>query len=563
MGTHLSTPSRIKQRASFGLAKWIQRFFVLLLIAGSILIGLLQIKAPTPLDSSAPPDVFSSARAMDKLRVIASTPHAIATSAHDEVRDYLLSELKVFGLNPEIQKTYVKSDLYNTSGIIENIITRIPGTDNSKAVMIAAHYDSVPTSPGAADDGAAIAAMLETVRAIQVSGPLKNDLILLMTDGEEMGLLGAKAFTEEHSWVKDVGIVLNFEARGNKGPSFMFETSDQNGWMVKEFMKAAPHPIAYSLIYNVYKLMPNDTDLTVFRQGDLDGLNFAFGMGVDAYHDSSDTPDNLDPASLQHHGEYMLSLTKHFGNLNLHEVKQEDRVYFNIWGWNMISYPQSWAIGFMIFGALIFVITIGYGIRRRLMSLLGMLGGFLLTLLSLGVVYGVTKGLWSILRAQVSNEQYNTIILDPRISTYYLVGLLVITIIITFMLIRWISRYIRSEHIWSGGLLLWLLLCVGTTFYLPGGSYLFTWPFIVSTIGLYVFFLKGEGVSKWASAVFAMPGFVLFAPICYLVYILMTLHMSEVLLTVAALAFTLIYPIYSRETRHRHKRSSREFILDK
>ena len=563
MGTHLSTPSRVKQRASFGLAKWIQRFFVLLLIAGSILIGLLQIKAPTPLDSSAPPDVFSSARAMDKLRVIASTPHAIATSAHDEVRDYLLAELKAFGLNPEIQKTYVQSDLYNTSGIIENIITRIPGMDNSKAVMIAAHYDSVPTSPGAADDGAAIAAMLETVRAIQVSGPLKNDLILLMTDGEEMGLLGAKAFTEEHSWVKDVGIVLNFEARGNKGPSFMFETSDQNGWMVKEFMKAAPHPIAYSLIYNVYKLMPNDTDLTMFRQGGLDGLNFAFGMGVDAYHDSSDTPDNLDPASLQHHGEYMLSLTKHFGNLNLHEVKQEDRVYFNIWGWNMISYPQSWAIGFMIFGALLFVITIGYGIRRRLMSLIGMLGGFLLTLLSLGVVYGVTKGLWSILRAQVSNEQYNTIILDPRISTYYLVGLLVITIIITFMLIRWISRYIRSEHIWSGALLLWLLLCVGTTFYLPGGSYLFTWPFIASTIGLYVFFLKGEGVSKWASAVFAMPGFVLFAPICYLVYILMTLHMSEVLLTVAALAFTLIYPIYSRETRHRHKRSSREFILDK
>ena len=563
MGTHLSTPSRVKQRASFGLAKWIQRFFVLLLIAGSILIGLLQIKAPTPLDSSGPPDVFSSARAMDKLRVIASTPHAIATSAHDEVRDYLLAELKAFGLNPEIQKTYVQSDLYKTSGIIENIITRIPGTDNSKAVMIAAHYDSVPSSPGAADDGAAIAAMLETVRAIQVSGPLKNDLILLMTDGEEMGLLGAKAFTEEHSWVKDVGIVLNFEARGNKGPSFMFETSDQNGWMVKEFMKAAPHPIAYSLIYNVYKLMPNDTDLTMFRQGGLDGLNFAFGMGVDAYHDSSDTPDNLDPASLQHHGEYMLSLTKHFGNLNLHEVKQEDRVYFNIWSWNMISYPQSWAIGFMIFGALLFVITIGYGIRRRLMSLLGMLGGFLLTLLSLGVVYGVTKGLWSILRAQVSYEQYNTIILDPRISTYYLVGLLVITIIITFMLIRWISRYIRSEHIWSGALLLWLLLCVGTTFYLPGGSYLFTWPFIASTIGLYVFFLKGEGVSKWASAVFAMPGFVLFAPICYLVYILMTLHMSEVLLTVAALAFTLIYPIYSRETRHRHKRSSREFILDK
>ena len=328
-------------------------------------------------------------------------------------------------------------------------------------------------------------------------------------------------------------------------------------------MKAAPHPIAYSLIYNLYKLMPNDTDLTMFRKGGLDGLNFAFGMGLDAYHDPSDTPDNLDPASLQHHGEYMLSLSKHFGNLNLQDVKQEDRIYFNIWGWNMISYPQSWAIGFMIFGALLFVVTVGYGVRRRRMSLLGMVGGFLLTVLSLGVVYGVTKGLWSVLLAQVSNEQYETIILDSSVSTYYLVGLLGIMFIVTFMLIRWISRYIRSEHIWSGALLLWLLLCVGTTLYLPGGSYLFTWPFIVSTVGLYVFFLKGDGASMWASALSALPEFVLFAPISYLIYILMTLHMAEVIITVAALTFTLIYPLYCRKTKIRLKRSSREYVLDK
>lgn len=562
MGTNLSTPSREKQRASYGLAKWVSRGLIFLLIAGSILIGLLQIQAPKPLASNAPLNVFSSARAMDKLQFIAQKPHPIGTSAHNEVRDYLLSELKALGLNPEIQKTYVTSNLYNRAGTIENIITRIPGMDHSKAVMIAAHYDSVETGPGAADDGAAIAAMLETVRALQVTGPLKNDLILLMTDGEEMGLLGAQAFTTEHSWAKEVGLVLNFEARGNKGPSFMFETSDQNGWIVKEFMKAAPHPIAYSLIYNLYKLMPNDTDLTMFREGGMDGLNFAFGMGLDAYHDVSDTPENLDPASLQHHGDYMLSLTRHFGNLNLYEVKQEDRVYFNVFGWNMVSYPQSWSMGFVMFGALLFFVTLGQGLYRRRMNLKGMVGGFLLTLLSLGIVYVVVKLLWSVLRSKVTSEQYDTIIMDPRTSIYYLVGLILITILMTFVLIHWISRKIRMENIWIGMMMLWLLFCVGTTLYLPGGSYLFTWPFIFSLIGLNAGLRMQKNGGKWPAIISALPGFIMFAPICYLVYVMVTLHNAEMLMTLVALAFTLIFPVYCRTTVRRNTRSSRDYILN-
>lgn len=564
MENYTAIPPRVKHRASYGLAKWVTMSCIIVLIAGSILIGLLQIQAPSPLSSNAPLDEFSSARAMDKLKVIAKEPHSIMTPAHAEVRDYLLQELKALGLEPEIQKSYVISDLYNASGLIENIITRIPGTDNSKAIVIAAHYDSVRTGPGAADDGAAIAAMLETMRALQVSGPLKNDLILLMTDGEEVGLLGAEAFIKEHRWVQDIGLVLNFEARGNKGPSFMFETSEQNGWIVKEFMKAATHPIGYSLIYNLYKLMPNDTDMTVFRQGGLDGLNFAFGMGLDAYHNISDTLENLDPASLQHHGDYMLSLSRHFGNLNLDEVKQEDRVYFNVFGWNMVSYPQSWAMGFMIFGVLLFLGTIWHGMHRRRMNLKGMAGGFLITLLSLGIVYGVIKLLWSILRTSVTSENYEMImIIEPRISNYYLVGLLFITILITFVFIRWTSRYIRMENIWIGTMILWLLLCVGSTLYLPGGSYLFIWPFIFSLIGLNVGFrMRGEG-TKWASAVSSMTGFIMFAPICYLVYVMLTLHIAEMLMTVIALAFTLIFPLYCRGLKPSPTRSSRGYMVEK
>nr|WP_255807699.1 M20/M25/M40 family metallo-hydrolase [Cohnella mopanensis] len=425
-------------------------------------------------------------------------------------------------------------------------MARIPGTDNSKAVMIAAHYDSVAGGPGAADDGAGIAAMLETVRALQVSGPLKNNLLLLMTDGEEPGLLGATAFMREHPWARDVGVVFNFEARGNKGPSLMFETSEQNGWLVQEFMKAVPQPLAYSLIYNVYKLMPNDTDLTVFREGGLSGMNFAFGMGLNAYHEQIDTPANLDLSSLQHHGEYMLHLVQHFGQLDLTDVRQQDRVYFNVFGWRMVSYSESWVFGLMLIDILLFAITVWHGLYRRRLSLKDLVSGFLLSLLNLAVVFGAVTLVWIIVRAIVSQSYYNSIVEDLTVGTYYFIGLLLLMLLITFLLIKWCSRYVRTESLWVGMLLLWLLLCTATSLFLPGGSYIFTWPLLFSMIGLNVSYVTREGAWNWLSVLFATPGILLFTPILYLVLVLMTLDLAGVLITIAALPCTLIYPLFCR-----------------
>ncbi len=494
--------------AGRGSLKWLRRTLILACIAGAILIGLQQIKAPHPADLDARPEDFSSARAMEQLEQIAEEPHPVGSSAHDVVRDYLLSELKGLGLAPEIHNS---SAVLGDRGMVtlENIVTRIPGTSSTRPVMIAAHYDSVPSGPGAGDDGAAIAAMLETVRALQTSGPLKNDLILLMTDGEELGLAGARLFMANHPWAAEPGVVLNFEARGNRGPSFMFETSDQNGWLISEFLKAAPHPVGYSLIYNVYKLMPNDTDMTMFKEGGLAGLNFAFGMGANAYHDEMDTPVNLDQASLQHHGEYMLSLTRHFGDLNLQEVRQEDAIYFNVIGWKMAHYPQSWAVWILVFAVLLYVLTLWHGMKRRKISLKGTAGGFVIFLLLLGVVYGAAALAWRLIRSSVSQEQLRVIGLDPQVSVYWFVGFLAVTIGIVWLLVRWLSKYNHAENIWSGTLLVWLMISAATCFYLPGGSYLFVWPLIFSLIGLNVSIFTWNNDSDWASAFFAVPGFIL------------------------------------------------------
>jgi hypothetical protein len=531
---------------------WKKGVLLCLLIIVPILIGLLQIHAPRSVQSDAPLDLFSSERAMKKLEVIAKEPHPLGSQAHHEVRDYLILELEGLGLKPEIQKAAVDSPL---SGEIENIITRIPGTANSKAVMIAAHYDSETNTSGAADDGAGIAAMLETIRALNVSGPLKNDLIFLMTDGEETGLFGAKAFMEDHPWAHDVGIVLNFEARGNKGPSFMFETSDQNGWLIKEFIKAAPDPVAYSVIYNLYKLMPNDTDLTVFREEGLSGLNFAFGMGFNAYHQPIDTPENLDMSSLQHHGEYMLSLSQHFGQLDLKQVQQEDRIYFNLFGSHMVSYPQSWGMWLMIVGTLFFIATVVHGIRRRRVTVKGTIGGFFITLISLLVVFGLITLTWRLLRSSLSNEQLKVILLDPQVSISIFLGCIVITVLIIGLMVRWISRKIRMENMWAGILLLWTLLSIFMALYLPGGSYLTLWPLLSSLIGLNLSIRMRTDERKWGSVFFAMPGLLLFAPICYLIYVLMTLQLAAALLSIVALAVTLIYPVFCARSGHPYSRT--------
>src|ERR1051325_842539 len=272
--------------------------FVFFLIVSFITIAL--DRPPQPLAKEAQATEFSAERAMTHLAVIARAPHPLDSEEHGAVRDYIVRVLQGLGLTPQIEKT-TDSDL---DVAVENIVCRLKGTSQEKAVLMVAHYDSVKAGPGASDDGVAVAAFLEAARALKSLPQLKRDIIFLITDGEEKGLLGARAFISDPRWAQDVGMVLNFEARGNGGPSIMFETSDKNGWLISNFGQAASHPTANSLSYEIYKRMPNTTDFTVFRRAGYPGLNFAFIAGPEYYHTPLDSISNVTPGSLQHQGDY-------------------------------------------------------------------------------------------------------------------------------------------------------------------------------------------------------------------------------------------------------------------
>lgn len=264
-------------------------------------------------------------------------------------------------------------------------------------VVLAAHYDSVAAGPGASDDGAAIAAMLETVRALRSDDQLRNDLVLLITDGEEDGLLGAAAFVRQHPLARTRAVVLNWEARGVNGPSLMFETSSRNAALVTLFAATAPYPHGDSSFVEFYRRLPNNTDFTEFAAAGLPGMNVAYIQGAARYHTPGDSIANLDPASLQHHGANMLALTRALGNTDLATLAADhDATYFRFLG-PVITYPIGlvWPLALLTVLALIALVVLAR--RRALLRIPGLLLGVASVVLPLATAAVAAQSLWWVL----------------------------------------------------------------------------------------------------------------------------------------------------------------------
>ena len=230
---------------------------------------------------------------------------------------------------------------------MENVLGRIPGTNNNGSFILTAHYDSVYSGPGAGDDGSGVITMLETARALMAGPRLQNDIVFAFTGDEERGMKGIRAFTR-HPWAKNVGVVLGLEGRGYHGPSYMFETSPGNYWLIQQLCKAGVNPRANSLMYEVHRRTPNATDYGAIKNDGFPGYNVSFVGGLCYYHSANDKPGNLSPASIQHHGSYALGLARYFGNMPAAEFKKarqadSDAVYANVFGSWLVCYPARYS----------------------------------------------------------------------------------------------------------------------------------------------------------------------------------------------------------------------------
>jgi hypothetical protein len=530
---------------------------IVLLVVLMAALSLLRLSPPAAVSADAPAGLFSSGRAMAHLREIAQRPHPTGSAENDRVRAYLVGQLEALGLDVEVQRaqSVAHSPAVTSAAVVQNVVTRIPGTDSTSALLLMAHYDSVPTSPGASDDGAGVVTILEVARALLAGPPLQNDVILLLTDGEEMGMLGARAFAAHHPWMANVRLALNLEARGSAGPVVLFQSSEANAGLITAYAGVAPHPVASSLLPAVYRLLPNDTDLTIFLREGVPGLNFAYADGWTSYHSGRDTVESLDERSVQHHGENVLALAQQFGNQDLRSVTSgsEDAVFFSLLSRWVVHYPQGWALPLLGLAALVLAGLVALGRARGRLTLRGIgLGtatvvGVIVALGGLG--YGGLQALNFLEGGELSVFMGGTYHVH-----WYELGFLLLFSGVAWWLIGAASRCIQPLSLIAGTLLVWLALGLAAGLLLPGGSYLFTWPLFAGLAALAIQLLTARPALRSLAAL--LPGVVtvlVLTPAVYLVLVLAGINGALVLAAVVPLLLGLMLPALMMEE---HKRTA-------
>ncbi|HOP02901.1 MAG TPA: M28 family peptidase [Tenuifilaceae bacterium] len=448
--------------------------FQLAIVAVTFLIAATSVwltSPPEPKSINTPSNEFSAARAFIHTEAIAQKPHMIGTDENKRVANYLAEQLNRIGLEVDTQKTtalnFEDVPIY---GRVTNVVGRLKGTASTKAVLVLGHYDSQPYSLGAADDGIALASMLEAAEVLKNNYSLQNDIIFLFTDAEEVGLLGAIAFAKEHPWVNEVGLVLNVEARGTRGPALSFEVSPENGWIMREFIKHVERPYAGSMMYEVYKMMPNYTDFTIFKNKGLSGFNVAIIEGYENYHSPTDKPENLSLASLQHMGSYIMSIAKHFGNISLENTKEKDLVYFNILGSKMIYYPMSWNTIFLIIIILLFVFYIFLGFTRTQLSTWKIIGSFFLIIFTIALTVG---SVW-LVNGWIKNlyPHYNVFYMSNyHNARFYFYAYMALVVAVSTLVFYLLFKRINIYNLMAAVFILFIIMSAFIYFKIPTASY--------------------------------------------------------------------------------------------
>lgn len=490
---------------------------------------------------------FSTDRALEHVKELSKEPHAVGFPGHERVKSYIISELKKMGLETTTQEGYTAGDWGNLSKAT-NILARIKGTSNRKALLLLSHYDSSPhSSYGASDAGSGVATILEGVRAfLSANKTPKNDIIILITDAEELGLNGADLFVKNHPWAKDVGLALNFEARGSGGPSYMLiETNRGNGSLIKEFTKANPkYPVANSLAYSIYKMLPNDTDLTVFREnGDIEGFNFAFIDDHFDYHTALDNYDRLDRNTLAHQGSYLMPLLRYFSDADLNNLKSlNDYVYFNMPFFKLVSYPFEWIWPMFGIAVLAFVLLLFTGFKKGKLNTKDIFKGFVPILITL-IVNGVAGYFcWNIItwwypgfKDILHGFTYNG-------HTYIIVYVMFSLFVCFYTYNKF--RKTNTPNLLVAPIFIWLLICGLVAAYLKGAAF-----FIVPLFGLLAAFLvtiNQEKPNPFLMVFLALPAVLIYSPFINMFPVGLGLKMMVAATVFTTLLFFLVLPFFGQ-----------------
>jgi len=474
---------------------------VLLVLAMGLKGRLVQLPEPAPASSTG----FSAERAIARLAYLLGDqrPHPVDSDENDAVRARLIEQMRAVGLDPQVTDDFACNSHRAVAGVscarVRNVVATL-GPSKGPHVLAVAHYDSTPVGPGAADDGIGVASLLEIADRLR-GKHLRRPVTFLINEGEEAGLLGARAFMERHPMAARVEALVNLEARGVEGPAIMFETSQPNGDAIATYARSTERPVANSLTADFYRLVPNSTDVTVFEERGWTTLNYAIIENETRYHTAGDTLDALSPRSLQHMGDQALSAVLGFANGEAPSVTGQ-RHYTDILGRTLVVLPA--AVSLALLGlAVLLLAWIGWRRRGRFGAVSAIVGAILA---STALVW-LGQFLVGLFR---SGQWWRG---HPEIISLALAASALPACAVALILTRKATRERLRAAYWLVFALLGALACLAA----PGASILVFAPPLVAAAGM----LVGGKWERIAGLIAASLLFLLFAPL---------LHSIEVLL---------------------------------
>jgi len=497
---------------------------------------------------------FSISNALYHLKNISKKAHHTGSPEHKLVQYYIINELKKLGLTAEIQQKTAINKKWRASTTTENIIVKIKGTEKGKSLLLLTHYDSNPhSSLGASDAGSGVVTILEGLRAFLAKNVLpKNDIIILFSDAEELGLLGAQAFVENHPFAKNIGLVLNFEARGSGGASYMLmETNGKNKKILTEFLKSSPnYPAANSLMYSIYKKLPNDTDLTIFREkGNINGFNFAFIDDHFDYHTVQDSYERLNRETLQHQADYFTTSLNYFANSNLNDTNSnEDYIYVNFPFTKLLTYPFLWILPMFIIALVFFLALLYLGVKNERITINGLLKGFVPYLISIVLCVGTSYGLWQLIL--LVHPEYTDILHGFTYNGYqYIIAFISLNSWILFKIYNKFKPE-KTTDLYIAPIFTGLVLNYFIMQYMPGAAFFIIPIYSCLIILAILIFMDITNRSRATLfAIISIPTIYMIAPMLQLFPVALGLKILFVSAFLLVLIFGFVLPVFHQQKR--------------
>jgi len=435
--------------------------------------------------ASASDEVFSGERAMVHLPIIAREPHPQGSSAQARVRDYLVEQLTTLGLEIETQR----------SGSLENVVARLHGSEPTGAIVVLAHYDSVKTCPGAADNASGVAALLETMRALSAGSVPRNDIIALFDDGEELPdpYSGAKLFVSKHPWMGDVRVAISLDTAVG-GPITTNETGPNNGWLVQAMARAYTGGVWTSFSGG------GNYDYTPFRDAGIQGLALEDNYPFRQQHTRFDLPEIVNPGSVQQMGEQTLAIVRELENLDLSNPWAEHETWFSVPLLGLIHYPQAWALPLAVAAGILLALALGLGLWSRLVSWRGLLVGFVAAMITAaaagfvtGVIFEHVPGLagWN----TRSWSEWPEVI--PPNGWLYFVGLGLLMLVLVLIVYRIVRRWCEIPELCLAILLPFCVASVALSVAEPRTAYMPTWILLVGSLAWIAAALANKARNLW------------------------------------------------------------------